>query len=111
MKKSITKFIRDHSHINYCEAIVHPDGEVEYASPSHTEALIRIYGKPRDILWQEMPIYDSPVVWLIVHTKCIPVWSNGYILPDDIRPTLRQLASLNKLVAAGLVSRNNMIMR
>lgn len=107
MKKSVDDFIRDHSHINYCEAIIYPDGFVEYAEPSHVEALLKITNEDRDIIYKKMPIWDAPIIWLTEYTGCIPVWTNGYIKPKLC--SKEQEISLKKLIENKLVSNNNII--
>lgn len=68
---------------NYLEAVISPDGIVEYAMPSHLEKLISIYCKEyqvsRDELYDAIPITESPGLWLCEHTGYIAVWDNFYI--------------------------------
>lgn len=37
----------------YCEVIIHPDGKIEYAVPSHERKLIAIYAKKHNISMEE----------------------------------------------------------
>jgi hypothetical protein len=110
MKRNFKEFIKEHKHINYCEAIVHPTGEVEYAQPSHVECLIRIYNKPKNIINAEMPLSTSPIIWLSEKTQCIPVYTNGYYLSPNLASslTLVQMEALVALINAKLVKNYNM---
>lgn len=101
MKQTADDFIKNHHHINYCEAIIHRNGEIEYAVPSHLEKLIKITGEDRETLYNKIPIIDSPLLWLIEYTGCIAVYTDFYYKP--IKSTLRQRLSLIKLINSGLV--------
>ena len=57
------EFIENYHHINYCEVIIHPDGTIEEARPSHLESLIRYMNLPREVIYELMPISDSPISW------------------------------------------------
>lgn len=99
-KVNIDDFINNHTYINYCEAIIYPDGDITYASPSHTRALIHITGRTEDDIYNEMPITESPIHWLTEYTGCVPVWTEGVIFPKNI--TDEQVESLKKLKDAKL---------
>lgn len=67
--------------IHYLEVIIHPDGTVEYAVPSHMTKLASIYGKSMDQIFEEYTKDYSgmdPNEWLCDKTGCISVWENGY---------------------------------
>ena len=108
MKTKVEEFIKNHTHINYCEAIIHPTGEVEYIKPNHVQTLIRAYGKPEEVVWKEMPITEAPIIWLAEKTNYIPVWTNGYIISNNQKPTEEQLNSLCSLIEAKLVANSRM---
>lgn len=80
-KINIEDFIKKHTHIYYCEAIIYPDGDITYAVPSHQQALMKITGKTMDELWDIIPQTASPYEWLIDYTKCIAVWYDGFKIP------------------------------
>lgn len=80
-KVSIEEFIANHKHINYCEAIIYPDGLITYAVPSHQESLIKISNLSREELLDLMPNTAGCVEWLLDYTNCISVWYEGYMLP------------------------------
>ena len=42
-KMNVDVFIAQHKYITYCEATIYEDGQIEYAVPSHTKNLARIY--------------------------------------------------------------------
>ena len=65
--------------VNYFEAILLPNGQVVYATPSHVEKLLSITKEPRDEIYDKMPITASPLHWLIEYTGCISMWSEFYI--------------------------------
>lgn len=102
MKKDIDTFIKEHHHINYCECIIHKDGLIEYAVPSHVEMLIKITGEDRDVIYYKMPIDASPIIWLIEYTGCIAIYTNAYLKPKI--STKEQEFTLQKLINSKLTS-------
>lgn len=132
-KTNIEDFIKEHTHICYCEAIIYPDGKITYAVPSHQQALMRISGKTMEELWEIMPHSASPNDWLMDYTKCIAVWYDGFKMPDGselyyreeelsgtfLTPTEKrnrynykiskeQLHSLNRLIEEKIIMNNNL---
>lgn len=102
MKKQVDDFIKNHKYINYCEAIIYKDGYIEYASPSHVEALIKITGESRDAIYDKMPVTASPIIWLIEYTGCIAVYTNGCIKPKIC--TEEQEIALKELLDSKLLT-------
>ena len=96
------EFIENYPHINYCEIIIHPDGTIEEARPSHIESLIRYIGLPREVINEMMPISDSPITWLVRKSECVAVWYEHQLLPFEgitkaQRYVLKELANANKI--------------
>ena len=96
------EFIENYHHINYCEVIIHPDGTIEGARPSHFESLIRYIGLPREVIDEMMPISDSPISWLVRKTECVAVWYEHQLLPfEEITKAqqyvLKELSNANKI--------------
>lgn len=69
-------FLRSYNHINYFECIMFPDGTLVEARPSHTYKLCEIYNSSMSIeeINNKIPIYDSPIIWLLSRTKCVALW-------------------------------------
>ena len=105
MKKIIDEFIIEHSHVEYCEAIIHKNGLIEYAIPNHVESMLRITNKDKFEIYNMMNILDSPLLWLINYTNTVCVWYKGYILPSKI--TKEQKKSLDLLIKHNLIKSNN----
>ena len=102
----IEKFLAEHKtkhpYGNYCEAIINKDGLISYVKPSHTYTLERLSGIDRNVLYKEkIPVSDSPIQWLIEHTKAIAVWSNGFRISKN--PTPKSIETLKRLFEAGIV--------
>lgn len=98
---NVEEYIKQHNAINYCEAIIYPDGTIENAIPSHLEKLKKIANKPKKVLNKMMPITASPIEWLIGYTKCIAVWW-GLFKYDSI--TSEQLNTIQQLVNHGVMA-------
>lgn len=88
---------------NYCEAIIFPNGEIDYANPSHTYRLLRETGKSMDEISEIMPISAGPVAWLVDYTNCVAVWYNFGMLPENC--TDAQEETIERLREAGLISK------
>ena len=96
------EFIENYHHINYCEVIIHPDGTIEEARPSHLESLIRYMNLPREVINEMMPISDSPISWLVRKTECVAVWYEHQLLPfkgitKSQGYVLKELSNANKI--------------
>ena len=87
--------------INYLEVIIHPDGKVEYAVPSHQQKLERILKAKVGVeefnrLIEEPEAYYDYLVFLCTQTGCCSVWNNFYTcgkqgLTNEQKEALRQL--------------------
>ena len=96
---------------NYLEVIIHPDGTVHYAIPSHQEYLIKYACREqacsRETLYNSCPkeYYFDVSTWLCKITKCVSVWSGGiqhYGAYEDL--TDSQKATIKLLVENNLTS-------
>ena len=90
----------------YLEAILFPDGHLEYAVPSHQEKLIAILVKKSNSKSREeacslcpKEYYYSFLDWLLLETGCVSVWTNFYIG----EPNKAQQETLQKLQDAGVM--------
>ena len=113
---NIDEFIKDHksNYINYFEAIIFPDGHVEYSIPSHTHKLMMIWGVPvtqiyggekYDELQKLIPVYASPLHWLCNKTNCVVCWYEQSVFPFNY--TQEQVDTFNKLISSGCVYRED----
>ena len=103
-KLEVEDFIKQHNHIQYCEAILYPDGTISYVKPSHTETLIRATGMTHKEVYEEMPITAHSLYWLLDKTRCIAIYYNDYIEPLNKKITLAQKIALKKLAESDIVS-------
>lgn len=113
----IDTFIKNHlnTYINYCEALILPDGEISYAVPSHVYALQKLWGIPENELYDistpkqqelalKMPLTASPLHWLCEDLNIVSVWYNQLVFP--LTYTAKQLSSVKKLISSGCISKN-----
>ena len=103
-KLEVEDFIKQHNHIQYCEAILYPDGTISYVKPSHTETLIRATGMTHKEVYEEMPITAHVISWLLDKTRCVAIYYDGYIEPPNKKITLAQKIALKKLTESDIVS-------
>ena len=95
-------------YINYLEVVIHPDGKVEYAIPSHQEKLIDICCNKLNISREELSDMCPPeyffdfVTWLCNTSECISVWTNYIITPNDKPITDKQMQILKKMKDIGI---------
>ncbi|MEG1433239.1 hypothetical protein [Eubacterium sp.] len=100
------QFVIEHKrrgYINYCEAIILPNGKICFAEPSHLEALISIYGKERVDIFSEMPVTESPIDYLLDKTGCVAVWYNCRIYASINQ---KQVDTLSYLLDARVIKWN-----
>lgn len=57
----------------YEDLIIMPDGEIINANYGHVNALERIFGVPRDLLYVMIDERDNPQFWLLEKTGCMSV--------------------------------------
>lgn len=57
----------------YEDLIIMPDGEIINANYGHVNALERILGVPRDLLYVMIDERDNPQFWLLEKTGCMSV--------------------------------------
>ena len=105
-KLHIDDFIKNHNHINYCEAIIYRDGTIAYCRPSHIETLIRETGLTHSEIYNSIPIFENVLLWLLNKTGCICVWYGDYITPENRKLTLAQHITLKKLSESNIVNFN-----
>ena len=94
--------------IHYLEAILYPDGHIEYAIPSHQEKLISICVEElrvsRQQLYDRCPedYYADFIVWLCNESKCVAVWTDFIFKSDTYPLTPAQVITLTKMKEIGI---------
>lgn len=93
-------------YINYFEAVILPNGKVEYAIPSHQEKLVNIVmqkeNKTKAEVWNSISVYDDVLRVLVDRSGCVSCWSKFICSPDKI--TSEQTIMLNILIAQDLTT-------
>lgn len=98
----LNHFIAQHKHRNYCEIVISPDGDIEYAIPGHTYKLIDLTRESIEELDKVMPNRAAPLNWLCEHTRYAVCWFNYFILPKEYTDT--QVSVIKALINAGIMS-------
>ena len=101
--QSINTFIEFHNthHINYCEVIIHPNGDIEYCIPSHQETLLRMCNISKEEFRKRIFSCDEIMIELCNESGCVAVWYDLYVNPNNM--TTEQFDSLT------LLQKNNCI--
>lgn len=96
-KIPIDEFLKHHTKnfIQYCEIVIHPDGDIEYCIPSHQQKLIELTGLTADTLWNKIDMMSDVMIELCNMTNCVSVWFDLYINPKNV--TKKQLSTLKSL--------------
>jgi len=102
LKMDAEQFIKQHNHINYCEAIIDKEGMVQNIRPNHVQTLIRETNLPEDLIWALMPIDAIPIRWLVDFTGCVAVWFDMLWRPKD-GTTQEQETAIQKMIDAGII--------
>ena len=66
-----SEFIAQHTGICYCEAVIAPDGSIEYAIPGHVYKLIDVARESRDELDRMMPMSGA----IALADRTYRIWS------------------------------------
>lgn len=95
--------------VNYLEIIIHPDGLIEYAVPSHSEKLLQVYMNQNNIddrgealrriseaVLLKMDTYGVDALCEL--TGCVSVWNDGYYG----KANQKQINKLKTLKLSGL---------
>lgn len=102
---NVMDYIETHDKLNYCEALLFPDGTIIDVNPSHTESLIReackMYHLTKDELFRMMPVYAGVIHYLVEYTNIICIWYD-FCIADNI--TDQQMRSLKLLQDHGIVA-------
>lgn len=96
------EFIAQHEHKNYCEIVVSPKGDIEYASPSHLYKIMSITGKSKKELDEIIPDRAAPLAWLVEYTGYAAVWYDYVMLPKQY--TCEQINALVDLMSCGVMT-------
>lgn len=101
------EFIENHNRIRlvaYCEALIYPNGDIQYAIPSHTKAALRLYARkikvPMYDVMNHISIQDYSESWLLKETGCIFLWYHYYAGT----PNEKQMQTIKKLIKAKIVA-------
>ena len=90
----------DATFINYLEIIVKPDGEIEYAVPSHQEKLISIACQMKNITRQELvdicprEYYFDTNRWLCILTGCISIHTEVFYPTPNITDKQKEIMTM-----------------
>ena len=104
----VEQFIEEHNrqYVNYFEAVILPDGHIEYSIPSHTYKLEMLWGVPLEeiydggdsyeALMKQIPMWASPISWLCNNLNIVVCWYNQSMFPFNY--TKEQVKTFNRLV-------------
>lgn len=102
--------INKKKYVRYCEAIMNKNGELAYVNPSHTYTLMDIVGKSRREVNEMIPVYESPIDWLIEYTGCVAIWFD-FIKVPKIGLNEEQKETLKFLINNKIIEENIRILR
>lgn len=100
--------------VNYLEVIIHPDGTVHYAVPSHQLYLQKYGANLKGMTEKEFEdsvppnYYCDYLNWLLTQTGCVSVWSIGYAC-DETLMTEAQKVTLRTLIDEGLTKNETLV--
>lgn len=102
--QSVVKYIEEHKDdYDYTEAIIAPNGQIQYAKIGHANELGMQSNIPFDVLYHILPMDASPASWLVDYTGCISVWPDFAYLPPVY--TKEQIQTLSVLQRSKLIKK------
>lgn len=93
--------------INYCEALILPDGQITWAVPSHQMALASLSSRSFEELSNDIPLNASPTHYLSEMMNVVLVRNNDLLFPLDY--THEQITIVAKLMNRNLVKKSCLI--
>lgn len=100
---SIDEYIKFHTEIRYCEAIILRDGKIIDAVPSHINEIVELSDKGYNEINSIMPSCASPIEWLVNYTGLVALWYDSFKFSNI---TKRQLTSIRRLICNNIISDN-----
>lgn len=101
----VEEYIKQHTDINYCEALIFPNGDIIDARPSHIETLIKQiicdFSLSREQLAEMIPNNASPLHWIIDRYNYGCIWYNSAIVSVDYTEAV--LNTIQKLIDANIL--------
>lgn len=101
------EFIENHNRIGliaYCEALIYPNGDIQYAIPSHEQMALRIYARKNKVpmykIWDYISKDDYSLEWLLKESGCVFLWYHSYVGT----PNEKQMQTIKKLMQAKIVA-------
>ena len=97
--------------VNYLEVVIHPDGSIHYAVPSHKIYLEMYCADKLGMTYTEFQAvcpperYSDYLCWLTEQSNCVSVWSYGY---GYHKMTLNQKIAVTQLIQLGLLKQNRL---
>lgn len=102
--QSVVKYIEEHKDdYEYTEAIIAPNGQIQYAKIGHQNELAKIANVPYNTLWDMVPLNANAISWLVEYTGYISVWPDFAYLP--LVYTKEQIQTLSVLQRANLIKK------
>ncbi len=103
------KFIDNHTHIRYCEALIRPDGKIAYVQTSHQNCLIKEYCDKQNIAYTDVVDSISAMFWeetLINGAGVILVWYGFCKTPEEITEEQKYTLALLSQNAPKVISKD-----
>ena len=97
-------FISQHKDKCYCEIVISPTGDIEYAIPSHLYKLMAITKISREELKHIIPMRAAPLEWLVEYTGYCACWYSSCVLA--IGYSKRQISVIRRLMRHNIMASN-----
>lgn len=103
--QTIVKYLEEHKNdYDYTEAIIAPNGMLEYANIGHQNELAKLAKIPVDAIWDMMPISANALSWLVEYTGHVSLWSEFAYIPENY--TKEQLQTISILQRNDFIRKN-----
>lgn len=86
-------------HKYYVECLILKDGKILELSGSHTMTAMRFL----EVEWSDIPVYDSPIIWLIDNYKVAFVHSKTLIQANKLSMAQRQ--TIKRMIGKDFLSK------
>lgn len=109
------EFVEQHGYINYCEAVIWPNGHITYVNPSHMKLMQKIFCKTKRIknnldsiskycTDNNISLWSLSLEYFCNSTGCVSLWYNSYLgNPNELQKETMKYLAQNKIIYGGFL--------
>ena len=109
------EFVEQHGHINYCEAVIWPNGHITYINTSHMKLMQKLFCRAKGIkdnlssiskycTDNNISLLDLGLYYYCNSTGCVCLWYECYLgSPNELQKDTMKYLAQNKIIYGGFL--------